>query len=96
MTYYPELFAPENSKTSGILAGLAVADLFIDEFVSNTGFKVLMLYCDGASANLAALRMLCTELNAHKTLLVVPIVCAAHALNNAVIWGLGSFRYGSS
>ena len=96
MSYFPELCKPTSAKASGILSTIPIEELFIDRFVARPGFKILLVYCDGTNSNLAALRMLCSELEVHKTLLVVPIICAAHALNNSVQWGLGDFAYGSS
>lgn len=85
-----------NSNVPGILSTIPLSDLFIDRFVAQPVFKAPLVYCDGTNSNLAALRMLRSELEVHRMLLVVPIICAAHALNNSVSWGLGDFAYGSN
>ena len=93
---FPELSYPNNSKTSGILATLPVKQMYIEDFAgSKPGFRVLYISCDGLNTNRSALRLLFTELQRWDTLLCIPHICMAHTINNATIWGLGCYAYGS-
>ena len=86
---FPELSAPSTSKTSGILSTIPTSCLFLEDFAASPGFKVLLVSCDGCNTNLAALRMRTSELQSMPMLLVIPVICTAHAVNNSIKWGLG-------
>ena len=91
----PELSAPRDSKVSGILSPLQSSQISISDLTEKAGFCVLMISCDSANVNKAALKTLFAALHQKKTLLCVPQFCVLHALNNSTKWGLGTFSYGS-
>ena len=94
MKFIPELSRPENSTAAGVLSTITPADLFIPEFVSRPGFRILMITMGGIATNRAALRLLVSELQAHQQLLVITSICSSHTLSNATRWGMGTFPYG--
>ena len=96
LSMFPELSSPSCAKTAGVLSTIPVSDLLIRELTASEGFKALLVSCDGCNANLAALRLLSSELQIHPTLLVLPVICASHGVNNSAKWGMGNFGYGSS
>ena len=93
---YPELSAPSNGKTSGILSTIPRSSRSIEDLMSSSGFKILLISCDGRNTNLAALRLLTSELQSMPMLLVLPLICTARGVRNSTKWGLGDCSYGSS
>ena len=91
----PVLSRPRNSNASGVLSTIPISELYIDDFTSAPGFKLLLINCDGANTNRKAVRMLMSELHPRRELLIIANFCAAHGLNYAVRWGLGVFGYGN-
>ena len=96
LSMFPEISAPSSAKTAGFLSAIPGPDLFIRELTAPDGFKVLLVSCDGCNTNLAALRLLASELQIYPTLLILPVICASHGVNNSAKWGMGNFGYGSS
>ena len=94
MSLYPRVVLPSSRTAAGILGVIPISSLFIKEFTSTPGFKLLFVSMDSAITNKAALRMLCTELQRVEQLLVIPTMCNAHMMSNAVKWGCGKFPYG--
>ena len=68
----PELSFPSDSKVSGILSTVPTSKLWIEELAGKPQFSILMISCDAANVNRAAVRMLFSQLHPHKTLLCVP------------------------
>ena len=95
MVTYPTVSQPECSKVSGLLSTIPLPELHIDDLLDGQGFRFLLLKSDGANVNRSAIKMLTAELQNRKELLVAPVLCIAHALNNSSIWGLGDFPFGS-
>ena len=91
---FPVLAIPPDSTAAGILSILPLRALRIEDFALKPGFKFLLINCDGANTNRKAVRILMSELQWHRDLLVVVISCTAHAMNRAAKWGLGVFYYG--
>ena len=91
---FPTLAVPPDSTAAGIVSILPLSGLYIDDLTVNPGFKFLFINCDGANTNRKAIRMLMSELQNRRDLLVVVNFCSAHAMNRAVKWGLGVFYYG--
>ena len=91
---FPVLAIPPDATAAGILSVIPIRALYLEDFASKPGFKFYLINCDGANTNRKAVRMLMSELQVHRDLLVVAIFCSAHAMNLAVKWGLGVFYYG--
>lgn len=91
---FPKLRLPATKSAAWILSVLSKDDMFITQFVESGAVKILMLNCDGANANKAAIRLLTSELSIYPNLLVLSNICAAHTINNSSKWGLGDFPYG--
>ena len=94
MHFYPRIALPAACNAAGILGTIPISSLFVKELTASPGFKMIMVNMDGAATNKAALRMLRTELQRYEQLIVAPVLCSAHSMNNAVKWGLGTFPYG--
>ena len=91
---FPVLAIPPGSTAAGILSVLPLNALHIEDLTHPAGFKFLLINCDGANTNRKAVRMLMSELQNRRDLLVVVNFCSAHGINRAVKWGLGVFFYG--
>ena len=91
---YPVLAVPPDSTAAGIFSILPLRSLHIEELTMRPGFKFFLINCDGANTNRKAVRMLMSELQNRREMLVVVIFCSAHSMNRAVKWGLGVFYYG--
>ena len=91
---FPTLAVPPDTTAAGILSVLPLSGLHIEDLTANPGFKFLFINCDGANTNRKAVRMLMSELQNRRDLLVVVNFCTAHAMSRAVKWGLGVFYYG--
>ena len=94
MKYMPVLSHPTDSTASGVLSTIPLKELFIEDLVSRPCFKFLLITTDGAPTNKAAIRLLVSELQVHKQLIILPSVCSPHTLSNAIRWGLGDFPFG--
>ena len=91
---FPTLAVPPDSTAAGILSILPLSGLHIEDLTANPGFKFFFINCDGANTNRKAVRMLMSELQNRRELLVLVNFRTAHAMNRAVKWGLGVFYYG--
>ena len=66
MKLHPMLALPLSSKASGILSTFPIKDLFLDDFLSRPGFRILLISSDGVNSNKAAIRTLVAELSRYK------------------------------
>ena len=57
---------PISSTEYGILSTIPIKDLFIDEFLADKGFEVLLTSSGGVNSNKAAIRILIAELTRYK------------------------------
>ena len=62
MKLYPKLAMPTSSTAGGILSTIPLKQLFIEDFVSDGAFKILLISTDGINSNKAAMRLLLSEL----------------------------------
>lgn len=67
MKLHPKLAMPTSSTAGGILSTIPIKDLYIEDFVSDGSFKMLLITSDGVNTNKAAMRILIAELTKYKT-----------------------------
>ena len=58
---YPVLSRPHPSKASGALSAIPIEKLHLEDLLPNGGFRFLIIKCDGANTNRAAVKMLMSE-----------------------------------
>ena len=63
---YPFLIRPRSSKASGVLTAIPIKKLHLEDLLPNGGFRFLIIKCDGANTNRAAVKMLMSELHSKK------------------------------
>ena len=92
---YPVLSRPRPSKASGVLSAMPIEKLHLGDLLPIGCFGFLITKRDGSNTNQAEVKMIMSELQPKRELLVANQLCVAHTLNNSGVWGLGNFPYGA-